>query len=99
MVNRRSLLAGAAFGLAQIAQQGFAQPLAPRRLPPLRPGEWLKTPDFGLLADNPWRVGLRPHRDGGVRLEVDHAPDISAARKVLIHNYGHSGGGITLGWG
>lgn len=40
-------------------------------------------------------VGLRPARPS-VRLEVD--PD---RRRLswLIHNYGHSGAGITLGWG
>jgi D-amino-acid oxidase len=37
-------------------------------------------------------VGLRPARPS-VRLERD--PD----RRWLIHNYGHGGAGITLGWG
>lgn len=40
------------------------------------------------------RVGLRPCRKGGVRLELEHTP----AGKV-IHNYGHGGSGITLSWG
>ncbi|WP_163512114.1 FAD-dependent oxidoreductase [Fodinicola acaciae] len=38
-------------------------------------------------------VGLRPARPS-VRLEVDPRRDT-----MLIHNYGHSGAGITLGWG
>jgi D-amino-acid oxidase len=40
------------------------------------------------------RVGLRPYRPS-VRLE---AQDLGAGR-VLWHNYGHGGGGVTLSWG
>ena len=57
------------------------------------------TPDFSRarIIENIARV--RPHRNGGVRLERV-APDGSgAAKKFLIHNYGHGGGGITLSWG
>jgi hypothetical protein len=43
------------------------------------------------------RVGLRPGRRGGVRLEVDRV--LSTDKQTLIHNYGHSGEGITLSWG
>ena len=39
-------------------------------------------------------VGLRPHRDGGFRLEM--AP---LQGKTLIHNYGHSGDGVSLSHG
>jgi D-amino-acid oxidase len=36
-------------------------------------------------------VGRRPVREGGIRLErVDQDP------RIIIHNYGHGGGGITL---
>jgi len=44
-----------------------------------------------VLAD---RVGLRPVRSGGVRLETE---DIDGA--ALIHDYGHGGAGWTLAWG
>lgn len=41
------------------------------------------------------RVGIRPFRKPGVRLErgelADHRP--------VIHNYGHGGSGFTLSWG
>lgn len=40
------------------------------------------------------RVGLRPVRDA-VRLERSALPDGG----VLIHNYGHGGGGVTVAWG
>jgi glycine/D-amino acid oxidase-like deaminating enzyme len=39
-------------------------------------------------------AGLRPFRSGGVRLERE-----SLADKILIHNYGHGGAGVTLSWG
>ncbi|MFJ8311330.1 MULTISPECIES: FAD-dependent oxidoreductase [unclassified Streptomyces] len=41
------------------------------------------------------RVGLRPVRDSGVRVEREPAPD----RGVLVHNYGHGGAGVTVAWG
>ncbi|MER5547424.1 FAD-dependent oxidoreductase [Streptomyces sp. NPDC002589] len=40
------------------------------------------------------RVGLRPARDA-VRLERQSLPD----GRVLVHNYGHGGAGITVAWG
>ena len=42
------------------------------------------------------RVGLRPVRPE-VRLEAG-AADVDGGR-LLIHNYGHGGGGVTLSWG
>ena len=41
------------------------------------------------------RVGLRPFRPSGVRLE---ARQLGQHRRV-IHNYGHGGSGFTLSWG
>ena len=41
------------------------------------------------------RVGLRPFRRSGVRLELGRMPD----GRRLIHNYGHGGSGFTLSWG
>ncbi|MFE5084951.1 FAD-dependent oxidoreductase [Streptomyces mirabilis] len=43
------------------------------------------------------RVGLRPHRKGGVRLEADARPPGQVKR--MVHNYGHGGAGVTLAWG
>ncbi|MET7457280.1 FAD-dependent oxidoreductase [Streptomyces sp. NPDC005574] len=40
------------------------------------------------------RVGLRPARDT-VRLERERRPD----GRVLVHNYGHGGAGVTVAWG
>jgi D-amino-acid oxidase len=41
------------------------------------------------------RVGLRPFRRSGVRLERDRLCD----GRIVIHNYGHGGAGFTLSWG
>lgn len=41
------------------------------------------------------RVGLRPFRKSGVRLERDRIAD----GRAVIHNYGHGGAGFTLSWG
>jgi D-amino-acid oxidase len=38
------------------------------------------------------RVGLRPFRRGGVRLETEPGAPI-------VHNYGHGGSGVTYSWG
>ena len=39
-------------------------------------------------------VGLRPFRSSGFRVEKE-----TIGRKIVVHNYGHGGGGITLSWG
>ena len=41
------------------------------------------------------RVGLRPFRKSGVRVERDCLSD----GRTVIHNYGHGGAGFTLSWG
>ena len=45
-----------------------------------------------LLAERTVRVGLRPARAGGVRL--DHQPGTR-----ILHNVGHGGSGVTFSWG
>jgi D-amino-acid oxidase len=39
-------------------------------------------------------VGLRPHRPSGFVLRAERLDD-----KTLIHDYGHAGAGMSLGWG
>ena len=52
-----------------------------------------------LKIDNPRvlneRVGLRPFRKSGVRLECGKRRD----GRTVIHNYGHGRSGFTLSWG
>ncbi len=43
-------------------------------------------------AAEPVRVGLRPMRNPGVRLEAE-------PRARIVHNYGHGGSGVTFSWG
>ena len=52
----------------------------------------LKIDKPNVLAE---RVGLRPFRKSGVRLERDHLRD----GRTVVHNYGHGGSGFTLSWG
>ncbi|MBY8870682.1 FAD-binding oxidoreductase [Micromonospora sp. PLK6-60] len=42
------------------------------------------------------RIGLRPARHGGPRVEVDPAGPPGGR---LVHAYGHGGAGVTLSWG
>jgi glycine/D-amino acid oxidase-like deaminating enzyme len=41
------------------------------------------------------QAGLRPSREGGLRLEREDR----GALCPVIHNYGHGGSGVTLHWG
>jgi len=41
-----------------------------------------------------YNVGLRPSREGGSRVELEHRRG-----KLLVHNYGASGGGYQASWG
>lgn len=48
--------------------------------------------DARMDPADPVRVGLRPFREGGVRLQIEPGTRI-------VHNYGHGGAGVTLSWG
>jgi D-amino-acid oxidase len=52
----------------------------------------LKIEKPNVLAE---RVGLRPFRKSGVRLERDQLRD----GRTVVHNYGHGGSGFTVSWG
>lgn len=52
----------------------------------------LKIPPPRIIAT---RVGLRPYRKSGVRVEAGSMAD----GRRIIHNYGHGGAGFTLSWG
>jgi D-amino-acid oxidase len=52
----------------------------------------LKIKKPNVLAE---RVGLRPFRRSGVRIERGRLGD----GRAVIHNYGHGGAGFTLSWG
>src|SRR5258706_8350851 len=88
-INRRSFLRGA-------LATGAALTIARAR-----------APDAGFKTDRHFApvkvsrdriirevVGLRPFRPGGFKVEAERLGE-----KLLVHNYGHGGAGITLSWG
>ncbi len=91
--DRRSFLASAlaAGSYAALAGGGpraaasAAQEEPPRRLPALK-----------VARDRRIRtvVGLRPYRAEGFVLTNERLGE-----KVVVHNYGHGGGGVSLSWG
>jgi D-amino-acid oxidase len=83
----RALAAGAyaAAGGAHTRRAAAAQEEPPRRLPELK-----------VSRDRLIRtvVGLRPYRPEGFVLTNERLGE-----KVVVHNYGHGGGGVSLSWG
>lgn len=73
------------FGGGLMRDLHIAPGTRPVRLPPV-----IVAPERVIRID----VGLRPFRPSGFRVEREALGD-----KVLVHNYGHGGGGITLSWG
>lgn len=56
--------------------------------------ENLTLPDLSTQNIVEMRAGVRPYRENGIRIEAERVGD-----KVVIHNYGHGGAGISLSWG
>ncbi|PYT00482.1 MAG: FAD-dependent oxidoreductase [Acidobacteria bacterium] len=89
-IDRRRFLrdtitvAGFSFAAAAIPTQLLAQTAA-RRFAPVK-----------VSRDRVIRevVGLRPFRPEGYLVDAERA-----GAKLLVHNYGHGGAGITLSWG
>ncbi|GJJ68623.1 D-amino-acid oxidase [Entomortierella parvispora] len=45
------------------------------------------------------KVGFRPSRTGGVRVEVEHGRTGCGEPVLIVHNYGHGGAGYQSSWG
>jgi FAD dependent oxidoreductase len=90
----------AAAGAANCAPLALARPVFAQGSPPPAPVTLTK-PDFdGLANDAPRYIArVRPHRTGGVNLKPEGPLTSSSGPKYIVHNYGHSGAGITLSWG
>jgi D-amino-acid oxidase len=94
--TRRTVMALGAAGLASscAAARGFSsglmQDLGRRPSSSTRLAPVLVSEERIIRID----VGLRPYRPNGFRVAREALGD-----KVLVHNYGHGGGGITLSWG
>ena len=80
-----TLAAGAYAAFADCPAAFAAQEPPPRRLAPLK-----------VARDRRIRtvVGLRPYRPEGFVLTNERLGE-----KVVVHNYGHGGGGVSLSWG
>jgi D-amino-acid oxidase len=75
-----------------LAGAGLAAGCATFGRPPRR--RWL--PPVRVAANREIRtvVGLRPFRASGFRVAAERVGD-----KLVVHNYGHGGSGVTLSWG
>jgi glycine/D-amino acid oxidase-like deaminating enzyme len=102
MRNRRevaTLLSMAALGgCATTKPPGGEAAAAPAVLSPALPprGHRLVLAPVHVAEDRVIRtvVGLRPYRAAGFVVRGEKLGD-----KLLVHNYGHGGGGVTLSWG
>lgn len=104
-MNRRQFLrtanlaamSAALSGCAKKTSAVFNPALNPAALAPVNlPESACHIPPVHVSEDRVIRtvVGLRPYRPSGFRVEREQLGDT-----VVVHNYGHGGGGITLSWG
>ena len=86
MINRRDFLRGAAATSAALvaARSAFAFDTKRNFAP-------VKVARNRIIREV---VGLRPYRPSGFVVEAQRF-----GSKLLVHNYGHGGGGVTLSWG
>lgn len=99
--SRRQFMQLAAGGAATFSNLAAAVPVrtqaAPAAAPPLIT---LTRPDLNYAAGTSLRIArVRPHRKEGVCLKHEGPITTASGRKDIVHNYGHSGAGITLSWG
>src|SRR5258708_37595035 len=83
-----SSMAAGAFALSGCATN--AKPSGAARRPPVRLTPVNASWDRIIRTT----VGLRPHRDPGFVLRPDRLDD-----KLVVHNYGHGGAGMSNAWG
>src|SRR5690349_15424162 len=86
MINRRNFLRGMAVtSAALMATRGAIAFDAKRHFAPV------KVARNRIIREV---VGLRPYRPSGFVVDAQRF-----GNKLLVHNYGHGGGGVTLSWG
>jgi len=86
LINRRNFLRGAVAGSALVIASRAASAFDTKRhFAPV------KVARNRIIREV---VGLRPYRPAGFVVDAQRL-----GRKLLVHNYGHGGGGVTLSWG
>ncbi len=60
--------------------------------------ETLPVPDLSEASIQRYVAGIRPCRRGGLRIEAERLGS-DAGGKLVVHNYGHGGCGVTIGLG
>ena len=99
-MHRRAFLRTASTAAIGFGFAGCGGRQSARLQTPARPKQPLHRSVELPLIDASWdrvirtTVGLRPHRDAGFRLQADKLDE-----KLVIHNYGHGGAGMSLSWG
>ena len=100
-IDRRAFLLSSMQAAADVGVAGLFTGCAPRRVSslkaPLLPtlsGRPLLPEHVAADRDIRTVVGLRPFRPSGFVVRAEKFDDT-----LVIHNYGHGGGGITLSWG
>jgi len=93
--SRRSVIQGLGAGalLTTIGCVPATRALKPNYPRPYSRKPWA-APHVSMDAVIRAIVGHRPYRPEGFRVEREKFDD-----KIVIHNYGHGGGGLSLGWG
>jgi D-amino-acid oxidase len=93
VVPRRTFLKAAGISAAGFALSPACAP-RPFAVDPRRPRRRFARVDVSPDRIIRTIVGLRPFRPSGFVLRAERAGD-----KLLVHNYGHGGGGVSLSWG
>src|ERR1700732_1826934 len=96
-MNRRDFLTSAAASAAGLAISGCGRrPRLVERIPGALSPPGCALPPVRVSPEREIRTiaGLRPYRPSGFVVRAERIGDL-----LVIHNYGHGGGGVTLSWG
>lgn len=100
-VSSRSRVLDQPHGGAAITTHTEAPPPVPETItqpepttPATEPAPFLPSPDLGDDQVLRYVAGIRPYRRGRIRIEAERIGD-----RLVVHNYGHGGAGVTLSWG
>ncbi|HZP22121.1 MAG TPA: FAD-dependent oxidoreductase [Terriglobales bacterium] len=95
-MDRRSALRGLGILAATAALESCAAKHVTRGAIATPPSPLLKLAKVNVAPEREIRtvVGLRPYRPSGFVVSAQKLDE-----KLMVHNYGHGGGGVTLSWG